>query len=343
MIPRLLLLFLLTASSARAESVPELEALEVRLIHADAQLAAATTRLRELEGRVEGLETRLSAAESALSERRERTALRLRAMYRFRHRGFLPLLFAADSPHDLLQSARYFLRVVRDDERALERWREAVAEARMVETTLGTERDALLKAAGEAHLAREEARGLRDEQRGAMAAAPKVERERYQKRRVERGGAALELKLDLRQEEAPRDIAVQTVEPTSTFPRSLGLLPMPAVGPVERAGRGVVIGAVPGAKIKAVHAGVVLKSLWITQLGRVLIVDHGDSWFTVYGHAERFDVGPGARVAAGQVLGLVGETGSLDGPRLHFEVRHGTSAEDPMQWLNIPAGVRVQR
>ncbi len=340
-----LLLALLFATPAAAQSVvlSELEALEVQLIHADSELAAATTRLRELEGRVEGLETRLGAAEASLDERRERTALRLRAMYRFRHRGFLPLLFAAESPHELLQSARYFLRVVRDDGRALRRWHENVAEARRLEGELTTERSALLRVAGEAHLRREETRTLRDQQRGLLAKAPPVERERYRKRRVERAGAALELKLDLTPEDAPDGIAVEAVAPESTFSRSRGLLSMPAVGTVQRSGRGVVILAKEGAKIRAVADGVVMKSLWIGHYGRVLIVDHNDGWTTIYGHAERFEVGPGRHVQAGDVLGLVGDTGSLDGPRLHFEVRKGTVAEDPLDWLNIPSGVRVDR
>jgi len=328
---------------ARAVSVSELEALEVQLIHADSELASATTRLRELEGRVEDLERRLEAAQASLDERRERTALRLRAMYRFRHRGFLPLLFAAESPHELLQSARYFLRVVRDDERALHRWHRNVAEAKALEAELDTERAALLQVAGEAHLRREETRRLRDEQRGLLARAPVVERETYRRRRVERAGAALELKLDLTPEDAPAGIAVESVTPESTFARSRGLLNMPAIGTVKRSGRGVVILAKEGAKIRAVADGVVMKSLWIGHYGRVLILDHGDGWTTIYGHAERFEPGAGERVFAGDVLGLVGDTGSLDGPRLHFEVRKGTQAEDPLDWLNIPSGVRVQR
>ena len=327
----------------RSGALSQLEALEVQLIHSDAELAAATTRLRELEGRVEGLEDRLRVAETAMDERRERTALRLRAMYRFRHRGFLPLLFAAESPHELLQSARYFLRVVRDDERALKRWREHLVEAKQLDEELQTERGSLLRAAGEAHLRREETRSLRDQQRVLLAEAPPVERERFRKRRVERAGAALELSLDLSPEAPPDGIAVEAIAPESTFERSKGLMSMPAVGSVERSGRGVAILAKAGAKIRAVHGGEVLRSLWIPQYGRVLILDHGEDWVSVYGHAERYEVGPGARVAGGEVIGLVGDTGSLDGPRLQFEVRKGTEAQDPLEWLRVPSGLSVRR
>jgi murein hydrolase activator len=342
-----LLLLLLPATPAwsqnRSPVVTELEAQEVQIIHADAELAAATTRLRELEGRVEGLEAELVTSESALEERRDRTSLRLRAMYRFRHRGFLPLLFAAESPHELLQSARYFLRVVRDDERALRRWHESLAAAKGLETELTAEREALLQVAGEAHMRREEARGLRNQQRGLLAEAAPVERARFRKRRVERAGAALELNLDLTREDAPTGIPVENLRPESTFERSRGLLSMPAVGSIERSGRGIVIHAKEGAKIRAVADGEVMKSLWIAHYGRVLILDHGEGWTTIHGHAERFEVSAGERVRAGDVLGFVGDTGSLDGARLHFEIRNGTDAEDPLDWLKVPSGIRVNR
>jgi septal ring factor EnvC (AmiA/AmiB activator) len=331
------------AAQGRSSVLAELETLEVQLIRSDSELASATTRLRELEGRVEALEAGLQTAEDAVHERRERTALRLRAMYRFRHRGFLPLLFAAESPHELLQSARYFLRVVRDDERALRRWNENLAAARALETELATEQDALLRAAGVAHMRREETRTLRDQQRGLLAKAPRVERERYRKRRIARAGATLEFTLDLTPEDPPDDIEVESMIPKSTFARSRGLLAMPAVGPVEPSGRGIDILAKRGAKIRAVHGGEVLKSLWIAHYGRVLILDHGEGWTTTYGHAERFEVGPGERISAGQVLGFVGDTGSLDGHRLHFEVRRGREAQDPLDWLRVPAGIRIKR
>ena len=118
---------------------------------------------------------------------------------------------------------------------------------------------------------------------------------------------------------------------------------MPAVGAVRRAGRGVAILADEGEPIRAVADGEVAKILEIAGFGNVLILRHGDGWSTVYGHAESYSVRPGEQVRSGAVVGVVGSTGSLEGPRLHFEVRQGTGPEDPLDWLRVPPGISVQR
>ena len=97
-----------------------------------------------------------------------------------------------------------------------------------------------------------------------------------------------------------------------------------------------------GSSIRAVADGLVSKVLTIRGFGLVAIVDHGDGWHTVYGHAGSFSVSAGERVSSGQILGAVGESGSTHGPRLHFEVRSAREAEDPLDWLKVPAGIRVR-
>jgi septal ring factor EnvC (AmiA/AmiB activator) len=78
---------------------------------------------------------------------------------------------------------------------------------------------------------------------------------------------------------------------------------------------------------------------WFRGYGKIVIVDHGDRWFTVSGHLDQLAVGPGDAVAEGEVIGTVGETGSLSGPALYFEIRRGGQAEDPVHWLRSGAGM----
>ncbi|MBI4715908.1 MAG: peptidoglycan DD-metalloendopeptidase family protein [Nitrospirae bacterium] len=133
------------------------------------------------------------------------------------------------------------------------------------------------------------------------------------------------------------------------FAREKGKLPWPlegrvvgAYGPqkhpefgtvVER--KGVDIAAASGAEIHAVFAGTVVFSDWLKGYGRMVIVDHGGKYYTVYGHAGHVLVSRGNVVKKGEVIARVGETGSgEDGLNvLYFEVRHGGGTENPLAWL----------
>ena len=67
--------------------------------------------------------------------------------------------------------------------------------------------------------------------------------------------------------------------------------------------------------------------------GRIAILDHADNGVTVSGNLDALDVALGDEVKARQTLGRVGETGSLTGPQLYFEIRRGAEAQNPADWL----------
>lgn len=67
--------------------------------------------------------------------------------------------------------------------------------------------------------------------------------------------------------------------------------------------------------------------------GRYCIIDHGDGWWTLYGHSEGITVSVGQQVKKGDVLGTVGSTGHSTGPHLHFEVRRYGIALNPSDYV----------
>lgn len=341
-----LLLATLLASPAlaqdRQETLDELARLEVELLHAEEQLRTATLQDREQEGRLTELEADLAELDGRQQERQERMALRLKAMYRFRHRGFLPLLFSADSPHELLRSARYLWWIVRADQQALDAWRGDVDQTDELRRQVEQERDVRHRWAGELALHREEMRQHRTDLEGRLGRVrDPVHRRRIRTLLQEAPPESVDVALDLRAEEPP-ELEVVSLQPTSNFERSRGRLPLPVVGPVSRVDRGVDIAADEGTPIRAVHAGVVDRVQHIEGLGLVLILSHGDGWHSVYGHAAGFDVRAGAEVTGGDVIGRVGATDSIEGSRLHFQLLHEREAQDPLEWLMVPPGVRVR-
>jgi septal ring factor EnvC (AmiA/AmiB activator) len=129
--------------------------------------------------------------------------------------------------------------------------------------------------------------------------------------------------------------------------RERGQLPWPAEGRVvtgfgrethprfgtETVRSGIDIEAPDGAPIRAVATGAVAYRGWLKGYGNLLVLDHGDGYYTLYAHASQILVNEGDQVKGGELVGRVGDTGSVEGPRLHFEVRYQSLAEDPQLWL----------
>jgi septal ring factor EnvC (AmiA/AmiB activator) len=99
--------------------------------------------------------------------------------------------------------------------------------------------------------------------------------------------------------------------------------------------KGVDFAAARGEPVYAVAAGEVRFAGWFSGYGRMVILDHGDGYFTVSGHLDEIGAGVGDVLASGDPIGRAGETGSLTGPRLYFEIRRGAEALDPAGWLRL--------
>ena len=125
------------------------------------------------------------------------------------------------------------------------------------------------------------------------------------------------------------------------FAASKGRLLFPLAGrsevrPARREGTdgpGLEISSSLGAPVRAVFAGRVAFADRYGPYGRLVIVDHGDHYYTVSGNLASMDVKVGDEVSAGERLGSVGDEGR--GPMLYFEIRHATQTLQPTAWLGL--------
>jgi septal ring factor EnvC (AmiA/AmiB activator) len=131
------------------------------------------------------------------------------------------------------------------------------------------------------------------------------------------------------------------------FAKNRGRLPWPATGRVARGfgqqtnprfgtstfSSGIDIAAPFGAAIQAVSRGRVEYVNWLEGYGKCVILNHGSGYYTLYAHASEIAVAVGKEVAAGEVIGKVGDTGSTSGTVLHFEIRRGKEALNPLEWF----------
>jgi murein DD-endopeptidase MepM/ murein hydrolase activator NlpD len=105
-------------------------------------------------------------------------------------------------------------------------------------------------------------------------------------------------------------------------------------GPDGTHNDGINIAAPRGAPVEAVDAGVVAYAgNELRGYGNLLLVKHPNGWISAYAHCDLILVKRGDKVARGQVIARVGSTGNVSEPQLHFELRRGSRAVDPREFL----------
>ncbi|NRA08224.1 MAG: peptidoglycan DD-metalloendopeptidase family protein [Myxococcales bacterium] len=283
------------------------------------------------------VEARLAVIEAAMGRRAA-------ALYRSGRLGPLPVLFSAGDLREFLARVQTLRRLLAHDGELLGRH---LAESQVLLAvrerfeSATTERESAQQRHRErsAELARERVRTreLTEAVRGDRA------RERRALAELENAARALEEAVGA----LPAPVA-ESGEPAGPgFATLRGRLLAPVSASVAR-GFGRVVDAesrtvtfrkgvdfeVPeGSDVQAVASGLVRYAGRFRGYGLVVILDHGDRYFSVYAHLSRIDVEVGARLAGGEHLGASGETGSLSGPHLYFEIRRGAEALDPRVWL----------
>jgi septal ring factor EnvC (AmiA/AmiB activator) len=320
-------------------------ALTREVTRAERAARAAAVKLATLERERSGREAEVARTARLLRQRAV-------ALYKAGEAGPLALVFAPGTLRDRLTRIRTLQRLFDQDGQLLARARReraALEEARVAADAAMRAREvaraALRARRGELETERSEKRALLMQIRRDQA------RERALLTELETAARALESKLAEISKTPGNAPLPGSGAATLSFRALRGRLSPPVPGKLLR-GFGRVIDAeyrtetfqkgvdfevALGEPVNAVAAGEVRFADWFRGYGRMVILDHGGGFFTVTGHLDALDVGLGQRVARGDRIGTAGETGSLSGPRLYFEIRQGADAVDPAEWLALDA------
>lgn len=116
------------------------------------------------------------------------------------------------------------------------------------------------------------------------------------------------------------------------YSRGFGMKPDPFTGNI-RMHAGIDIASDKGTPVIASADGTVNFTGWIGRFGRVVIIDHGFGYRTLYGHLESMNVKKGLSIKRWQTIGTMGSTGRSTGPHLHYEVHKDGRPVDPMPFV----------
>lgn len=134
-------------------------------------------------------------------------------------------------------------------------------------------------------------------------------------------------------------VSIPSLVPVSSnraMSSGFGMRVHPVLGGM-RAHKGIDLPAPTGTPIHASADGVVGKADWFGGYGLFVELEHGGGMETRYGHMSRIAVGEGQRVRKGDVIGYVGSTGRSTGSHLHYEVRIGGEAVNPIPYMQTVA------
>jgi septal ring factor EnvC (AmiA/AmiB activator) len=331
----------------------EIQSLEERIDLAEKLLRKLKSKKESCQQQIAALRSDLDRTERQAAGRREILAERARQLYMHGRLGELEAFLSAQSLPDLASRIHHYRRIADGDQQLIAA---ALNDRRIIsENTAVLQKQLDETRQLEDEKKREEKKFTTEkESRSKLLREIRDQKSAHEKaiREMEESARQIQSIIDLlekEQQEAPPSViqSQDFTEPAGHFEEMKGSLPWPVQGTViKKFGRqihpkyktvtfnkGIDIQAPPGTDIRAVAAGKVLYKNWLRGYGQFLILSHSLGYYTLYAHASQILVEVGDLVRAGEVIARVGETGSLEGPKLHFEVRHSKDQLDPLDWL----------
>jgi septal ring factor EnvC (AmiA/AmiB activator) len=320
----------------------ELEAADLELgIHTRELEIAQETRQRVDRERVQ-TEAQIAELIVRIARQKQHLGRRLVGLYRLGGLSYLRILMSLDRQHDPTAAISMLSFLVTHDSRTITRFESTKNElgARRVELAERLKQLAEL------------ARVIEQRRRSVAAAYAQKQRVLAQLQEQESGSALQLAELEEKARRLERLVDTlskqgETVAPSSDIRSYRGTLAWPAEGKVlERFGKqrnakfstvtnnnGLKIAAAPRAEVRAVFQGTVLFSQWFKGYGNLIILDHGNRVFSLYGNIVAPVVAVGDRITTGQPIAGVGDSEDAQSGYLYFEVRQDNHPEDPQKWL----------
>ena len=320
----------------------DLEEADIELGIRTGELQLAVDMLGQVEQQQHETESEIASLGPRIVRQKEFLRKRLGALYRLGGLSYLRLLLSIDDRHDPVKAVSMISFLVSHDARAVGRFQGARQQLRARYADLVDRQHRL---AGVRRVVEDRQRAMAaaraTKQRMVLSLRSEGSKSEQKLAELEEKAKRLEHLLDVLARQngaAPAAIDIRTVQ---------GALAWPLQGKIiERFGKqrdarfstvtfnnGLKIAAAPGAEVHSVFAGTVLFSQWFKGYGNLVILDHGNRVFSLYGNLKAPAVAVGDRVNTGQALAGVGESEDAHSGFLYFEIRQDNKPEDPQKWL----------
>lgn len=322
----------------------------------DANLAEIEKKIEELKNLIDEKEKEIEQTQEALeeavaAEEEQYAAMKQRIKFMYEHGQtfYLDMIFAAENFGEMLNRTEFIEKLAAYDRNKLEEYKETRARIEELKEELEAEK-IVLDAAKET---------VEEEQASVNALIASKEQEikvyesdignksqlikEYEAEIAEQNAAIAALeqavaeeKKKLEEANRPKYDGGKFKWPAPSYTRisdDYGNRIHPTLG-VQQFHNGIDMAAPSGSPILAAYDGEVVAAAYNASMGNYVMIDHGDSVYTIYMHASALYVSKGAHVSRGDKIAAVGSTGRSTGPHLHFSVRVNGSYVSPWNYLS---------
>ncbi|HEX6439362.1 MAG TPA: peptidoglycan DD-metalloendopeptidase family protein [Candidatus Binatia bacterium] len=327
--------------------IQSLSQVESELERKTKQLKQSTARLQVVVAEMQKKEAEALRMRESLEQRKTYLARRAESLYRWQRSGSPLVIFNGDlSLSSLLKRKYYLQRTVAFDREMVQSLTDQAAHQEMLAQELARKRQDVDNQRRDLAEVKEAVQKEAQKKRELLASV-REEKESRQRALKDLEQAAVRLQIMI--EELSRRSAAQSKEaPAAGGLESMrGKLDWPVKGQVlgsfgktkhhefatEVFRKGLEIEAPVGEEIRAVEKGKVVFADRFSGYGKMLIIDHGDRYYTVYAHLSDFLKKNGDLVRRGEAVALVGDSDSLAGSKLYFEMRKDGKSIDPAPWF----------
>ncbi len=329
--------------SREQKAALELEKIDLELDLRNRELKMAERAVAELHADQRLIENRVDRLSAEYDAQQRFLSRRMRALYKMGSLSYLRLLFSARTDEHMLDSIGMLNYLIQRDAKAIDEFRAMRRVIEQESVKLAARRTEVEQAHEEVVTRQAAVESKRQEKQQVLSRLREESRQSAARlsELTEKAGRLQRL-MNLLYE---RDSTRESRGPSMKELR--GALSWPVQGQVtERFGRqrseqfatftinnGVTIAAEAGTDVRSIFDGTVLYAQWFKGYGNLVILDHGERVFSLYGNLRASTVSPGAVVRAGETIGIVGESEGEEAGALYFEIRENNQPVDPIGWL----------
>ena len=340
------------AEAQRKNLEAQLEAIDAELDVIDQQLAYYDQQIAAYDSQIAEKEAEHEQAKAREAEQYQLFCERVRAMEEAGNVSYLAILFNASDFSDLLDRAFMVGEIVDYDQAIMDQLTATRLEIEQIMSELETARAEQQAARDDQQAARDQQQAARDAQAAKVAEAQALvaeinaDTDEVNRQLDAENEAMAEVNAEI--ERKQKELEAQRQENNVVIDTGSGYhWPLPGhyrltsafgyrIHPITgkaHSHTGIDIPAPGGTGIEACMGGQVVTSAYHSSYGNYVVIDHGGGTSTLYAHMSQRLVSEGEIVSQGQVIGLVGTTGSSTGNHLHLEVRVGYQRIDPESWF----------